>query len=93
MRASVSYESDTLLHWTTVDKDGKSAEGDELIDYARLHDSLHFLNWIEKDGWTVSQVIDTESGVVRAYWSFQDDASERGQRSSSFIIGTFEYAD
>lgn len=44
MEAEVNYLSDKTLHWRTIDKDGKIAEGDEKIDYARLTDNLHFLN-------------------------------------------------
>jgi hypothetical protein len=89
--AYVTYSTDSTLHWKTVDKDGKQVEGDEEISYKKLSDSLFFLNWIEKDGFTVSQVIDTKSGTVKAYLSYSDDKSERGKRSSSFADATFKF--
>jgi hypothetical protein len=91
MKASVTYTSDSSLHWKTIDKEGAVAEGDEKINYQMLTDNLHFLNWIEKDGWTVSQIIDTKNGTVKAFWSFNDDKSTRGKRSSMFVDAKFEY--
>jgi hypothetical protein len=79
------------LHWKTTDDKGVVTSADEFIDYRELAPHLHFLNWIEKDGWTVSQIIDTQAGTVIAFWSFSDDTSERGKRSSKFIEGKFEF--
>jgi hypothetical protein len=89
--ATVEYLTETSLHWKTIDKAGISAEADETISYERIAPHLHFLNWIEKDGWTVSQIIDTKENSVRAFWSFEDEKSDRGHRSSLFISGTFEF--
>lgn len=91
MKADVTYSSDSTLHWKTTDNKGIVAEGDEKISYQKLSDQLHFLNWIEKDGWTVSQIIDTKNGTVKAFWSFNDDKSERGKRSSMFVDAKFEF--
>lgn len=57
MKASVSYTSDSMLHWKTTDKEGKIAEGDEKMSYQMLTDNLHFLNWIEKYDWKRTQII------------------------------------
>jgi len=57
----------------------------------QLADTLHFLNWIEKTGFTVSQLIDTENGTVKAFWSYADDQSERGHRASMFVDGKFRF--
>ena len=91
MKANVTYTSDSTLHWKTTDNKGVIAEGDEKISYKRLSDNLHFLNWIEKDGWTVSQIIDTKNETVKAFWSFEDDKSTRGKRSSMFVDAKFEF--
>jgi hypothetical protein len=91
IKAEVIYTNDTALHWKTTDEAGTTASADESIDYRQLTSNLHFLNWIEKDGWTVSQIIDTKAGTVKAYWSFNDDTSERGKRKSMFVEGKFEF--
>jgi hypothetical protein len=91
MTAEVKYLNDSTLHWKTTDSKGTLAEGDEKIDYQKLTDNLHFLNWVEKDGWTVSQIINTKEGTVKAYWSFADEKSMRGKRTSMFVDGKFEF--
>lgn len=92
MIAEVTYPNDSTLHWKTTDSKGVVAEGDEKMDYKKLTHNLHFLNWIEKDGWTVSQIIDTKEGTVKAFWSFADEKSLRGKRTSMFVDGKFEFA-
>ena len=92
MKGEVNYLSDSTLHWETTDNKGVVAEGDEKISYQMLTDNLHFLNWIEKDGWIVSQIIDTKNGTVKAYWSFADETSTRGKRASMFVDAKFEFA-
>ena len=92
MKAVVHYVNDSTLHWKTTDKNGIVAEGDEKMNYEKLSENLHFLNWIEKDGWTVSQVIDSKKGTVKAFWSFADETSLRGKRRSLFVDGTFAFA-
>jgi hypothetical protein len=91
IKAEVTYTSEKSLYWKTTDGEGVVASANETIDYRQLTDNLHFLNWIEKDGWTVSQIIDTQAGTVKAFWSFNDDTSERGKRKSMFVEGKFEY--
>jgi hypothetical protein len=91
MKALVAYVSDSTIHWKTTDANGLIKEGDERVNYKRLTDNLHFFNWIEKDGFTVSQIIDTKNGTVKAFWSFDDDKSERGKRSSIFVEGKFKF--
>lgn len=91
MSAEVKYVNESTLHWKTTDSKGVVLEGDEKMDYQKLTDNLHFLNWIEKDGWTVSQIIDTKKGTVKAFWSFADEKSLRGKRTSMFVDGKFEF--
>ena len=89
MEAHVTYISETKLKWQTVGKDGQKMSGTEEVSYKRLSDGLHFINWIEQDGFTVSQIIDSEHGTVKAYWSFADATSSTGQRSSQFVDAKF----
>ena len=91
MKAEVQYISASKLHWKTTDAKGAIAEGDEQYYYKALTENLHFLNWIEQDGFTVSQIIDTKNGTVKAYWSFADEKSDRGKRDSSFVDAKFDF--
>ena len=90
-KAEVSYLTDSTLQWKTTDNNGVIHEGNETIVYKKLSDNLHFLNWIEQDGLTISQVIDTKNGTVHAFASFKDEKSTRGNRSAMALDGTFEF--
>ncbi|WP_413511600.1 MoaF-related domain-containing protein [Myroides odoratus] len=89
--AYMTYTSATSLHWKTVQKNGQIAEGDEVISYKKISNGIFFLNWIEKDGFTVSQIVDVQKGKVSAFLSFEDDKSEQGKRSSIFTEATFRF--
>jgi len=89
--AEVIYKSDNQLHWKTTNAAGVVSEGDETISYKKIGNHLFFINWIEQDGLTVSQVIDTQKGSVDAFLSYADEGSSQGKRSSNFIQGTFQF--
>jgi outer membrane lipoprotein-sorting protein len=90
-KAEVSYLTDSTLQWKTTDNNGVIREGKETIVYKKLAENLHFLNWIEEDGLTISQVIDTKNGSVHAFATFRDEKSTRGNRSAMALDGTFEF--
>jgi len=90
-KAYVTYSSEKKLEWKTIDNNGQETFGSEILFYKQLNDHTHFLNWIEEDGFTVSQVINTKNKTVKAFWSYQDENSPRGKRGSSFTDATFEF--
>lgn len=87
MLAEIAYTSDSTLHWKTTLENNNVAEGDESISYKQVGDSLFFVNWIEKDGVTVSQVVDFKKKIVTVFLSTHDENSNRGQRASAFFDG------
>lgn len=83
MTVKASYQNDNKLHWE-VD----STMGDETISYRRLSPSSFFVNWIEQDGTTVSQVIDLSKHEVSAYITVPStDSTARGGRSATMLQG------
>ena len=87
MQAEIVYTSDSTLHWKTTLENNNVAEGDESISYKQVGDSLFFVNWIEKDGVTVSQAVDFKKKTVTVFLSTHDENSNRGQRASAFFEG------
>ena len=53
----------------------------------KIDGTMFFVNWIEKDGTTVSQVIDVEKKTVEAFLTF--DAA-KGKRIAQMLGGTYE---
>jgi hypothetical protein len=87
-RVEAKYIDETNIHWKT-DK----AEGHENISYKKVGPHLHFLNWIEKDGITVSQVINCKANTVTAFLSQKDTKSKRGQRAGMLMEGVIEFKE
>lgn len=87
----VDYTVRGDINWKVTCKESDSVtRGTERAAYLMISDTLHFLNWKEKTGFSVSQVIDTEAGTVRAFWSYAE--SESFRRASMFVDGRFEFA-
>jgi hypothetical protein len=63
----ISYLSTQNLRWKSINAKGQITEETESISYQKLNDHLYFISWIEKDGFTVSQVIDTEKMEVNSF--------------------------
>ncbi|GJH39982.1 hypothetical protein RCZ04_05320 [Capnocytophaga sp. HP1101] len=53
-----------------------------------MNPTQYFLNWVEDDGTTVSQVIDTEKGSVTAFLTYDDGS---GKRVAQLLEGSFEF--
>lgn len=88
IKVEEKFLSDTTLHWKYTGPDGVSTESDEHITYRKIGNGLFFVNWIEKTGLTVSQVLDVKKGTAIAFTTLFDEKSDRGQRSSRFLEGS-----
>ena len=86
LTAEVSYLSEKEIRWKTTDDKGQVAEQTNALTLKVINPTQYFLSWVENDGTTVSQVIDTEKGTVTAFLTYDDD---RGKRVSQLLEGTF----
>lgn len=86
LTAQVSYLSDKEIHWKTTDDKGQVAEQTNALTLKSINPTQYFLSWVEDDGTTVSQVIDTEKGIVTAFLTYE----EGGKRVSQLLEGTFQ---
>ena len=86
LTAQVTYLSDKEIHWKTTDDKGQVAEQTNALTLKSINTTQYFLSWVEDDGTTVSQVIDTEKGTVTAFLTYE----EGGKRVSQFLEGTFQ---
>ena len=86
LTAQVTYLSDKEIHWKTTDDKGQVSEQTNALTLKSINPTQYFLSWVEDDGTTVSQVIDTEKGTVTAFLTYE----EGGKRVSQFLEGTFQ---
>ena len=82
-----TFLNDSTLHWEMTNSKGVVAEAYEKVSFKQLSENLYFTSWIEKSGFTVSQIIDTKNDTVKAFCTFEDEKSLRGKRSSMFLDG------
>lgn len=87
LTANVKYLNDSTIYWKTTDEKGSVAEGTNRMVVKKIDGTKFFVSRIEKDGTTVSQVIDLEKKTVEAFLTF-DDA--KGKRIAQTLEGTFE---
>lgn len=87
LTANVKYLNDSTIYWKTTDEKDCVAEGTNRMVMKKIDGTKFFVSWIEKDGTTVSQVIDLEKKTVEAFLTF-DDA--KGKRIAQTLEGTFE---
>lgn len=77
LTAQVSYLSDKEIHWKTTDDKGQVAEQTNALTLKSINPTQYFLSWVENDGTTVSQVIDTEKGTVTAFLTYEEGRQAR----------------
>lgn len=87
LTANIKYLNDSTIYWKTTDEKDSVAEGTNRMVMKKIDGTKFFVSWIEKDGTTVSQVIDLEKKTVEAFLSF-DDA--KGKRIAQMLEGTYE---
>ena len=87
LTANVKYLNDSTIYWKTTDEKDSVAEGTNRMVVKKIDGTKFFVSWIEKDGTTVSQVIDLEKKTVEAFLTF-DDA--KGKRIAQTLERTFE---
>lgn len=87
LTANVKYLNDSTIYWKTTDEKDGVAEGTNRMVVKKIDDTKFFVSWIEKDGTTVSQIIDLEKKTVEAFLTF-DDA--KGKRIAQMLEGTYE---
>lgn len=87
LTANVKYLNDSTIYWKTTDEKGSVAEGTNRMVMKKIDGTKFFVSRIEKDGTTVSQIINLEKKTVEAFLTF-DDA--KGKRIAQTLKGTFE---
>jgi hypothetical protein len=87
LTTNVKYLNDSTIYWKTTDEKDSVAEETNRMVMKKIDGTMFFVNWIEKDGTTGSQVIDVEKKTVEAFLTL-DDA--KGKRIAQMLEGTYE---
>ena len=78
------YSTQTEVSWEALTGPSKGSTGTESVQTAEVAPNIFFVNWIEKSGTTVSQVLDLDKLIVTAFVTFDTPQG----RQSMFDKGT-----
>jgi len=78
------YSNSNEVSWEALSGPAKGSKGTESVDMAEIAPNIFFVNWIEKSGTTVSQILDLDKMIATAFVTF--DTPEG--RQSMFDKGT-----
>jgi hypothetical protein len=78
------YRKSTEVTWEALTGPMKGSKGTEVVNMTEVAPNIFFVNWLEKSGTTVSQVLDLDKSIVTAFVTFDTPNG----RQSLFDIGT-----
>ena len=88
--STVEYISNSHLFWSSRDSVHGRKEGEDTYHAVRIGSSVFFVNWVEADGTTVSQVLDLKARTCQAFITSNVYSRDRTLRSTSVLSGSIE---
>ena len=86
----VEYLSSRHLFWSSRDSVHGTKEGEDNYHAVRIGLHVFFVNWVEADGTTVSQVLDLSERTCQAFITSNVYSRNQTSRSTSVLSGTIE---
>jgi hypothetical protein len=75
---------DGEVHWSVTAGPPAGRSGTNATHVAEVAPNIHFINWIEDNGTTITQLLDLNASVITTFVTFDSD----GRRASTFQRGT-----
>ena len=88
--STIEYISDDHLFWSSRDSVHGHKESEDTYHAVRIDSSVFFVNWVEADGTTVSQVLDLKARTCQAFITSNVYSRDRTLRSTSVLSGSIE---
>nr|WP_314651176.1 MoaF N-terminal domain-containing protein [uncultured Porphyromonas sp.] len=83
----VEYLSDRHLHWLSRDSVHGEKEGEDRYHAQHIESHIFFVNWVEADGTTISQVLDLKERTCQAFINSNVYARNRRGRQTVVLSG------
>lgn len=83
----VEYLSDRHLHWLSQDSVHGEKEGEDRYHAQHIEPHVFFVNWVEADGTTISQVLDLKARTCQAFINSNVYARNRRGRETVILSG------
>lgn len=88
--STVEYLSDSHLFWSSRDSVHGRKEGEDIYHAVRIGSSVFFVNWVEDDGTTVSQVLDLKERTCQTFLTSNIFSKKRDKRVTVVLSGSIE---
>ena len=88
--STVEYISDDHLFWSSRDSIHGYKEGEDTYHAVRIDSSVFFVNWVEADGTTVSQVLDLKEHTCQTFLTSNIFSKKKDKRITVVLSGTIE---
>ena len=88
--STVEYISDDHLFWSSRDSVHGYKEGEDTYHAVRIDSSVFFVNWVEADGTTVSQVLDLKEHTCQTFLTSNIFSKKKDKRVTVVLSGTIE---
>lgn len=88
--STVEYISDDHLFWSSRDSIHGYKEGEDTYHAVRIDSSVFFVNWVEADGTTVSQVLDLKEHTCQTFLTSNIFSKKKDKRVTVILSGTIE---
>ena len=83
----VEYLSDRHLHWLSRDSVHGEKEGEDRYHAQHIEPHIFFVNWVEADGTTISQVLDLKARTCQAFINSNVYSHGRRERKTVVLTG------
>ena len=88
--STVEYISDDHLFWSSRDSVHGHKESEDTYHAVRIDSSVFFVNWVEADGTTVSQVLDLKEHTCQTFLTSNIFSKKKDKRVTVVLSGTIE---
>ena len=88
--STVEYISDDHLFWSSRDSVHGYKEGEDTYHAVRIDSSVFFVNWVEADGTTVSQVLDLKEHTCQTFLTSNIFSKKKDKRVTVVLSGTIK---
>ena len=88
--STVEYISDDHLFWSSRDSVHGYKEGEDTYHAVRIDSRVFFVNWVEADGTTVSQVLDLKEHTCQTFLTSNIFSEKKDKRVTVVLSGTIE---
>ena len=85
--STVEYISNSHLFWSSRDSVHGRKEGEDTYHAVRIGSSVFFVNWVEADGTTVSQVLDLKARTCQAFLTSNIYSPNKDKRVTVVLSG------